>query len=70
MNERELLRMGAQIIDEVITGLPHCNCLPGFKAREMTDPACTRCNAIEQTDYNAMMQWRVKVARYLALGEE
>jgi hypothetical protein len=70
MTETELLKSGALIVDEVITGLPLCNCLPGFKAREMPDPRCVRCAAIDQADYNALMQWRVKVARYLALGEE
>lgn len=60
------LEWAYHLISEFIDGLPQCDCHESYKNRNLIDPSCTYHNAIEDTTYKAMVEWRDKVSSRIA----
>lgn len=51
-----------ELINTVVRELPKCTCIDAYRDRNLVDPTCIHCNAIEEDTYNKMVAFRDKFA--------
>ncbi len=57
------------LIDEMVRTLPPCSCHESCTSRNLIDPGCTHCDAVEDDVYNGMVAWRNEMTRLYMTDE-
>jgi hypothetical protein len=66
----EQLNIGYKLVDIMIRDMPACTCSEAYTSRNMIDPSCTHCDAIEDDTYNDLVAWRNRMTKILTKGRE